>query len=319
MQRRLSPVGFGGIQLTASLAARRLILLAALVATAAPVCAEQQRVATLDVPQGEVVEAKAYPWQAIGKLNNGVGGACTAVLISKDYALTAAHCVFFKNTGRYLPAQSFHLVLGYENQQFRDHLRIAAYYVPPGYEPQRPYETLANDWALLAIEKEATAHPLFMSQIGNTGQTSLMTGGYSHLTPYAMTADRDCRFIGRSRDKKFLFDTCRAPAGYSGSPVLVAGSDKRSFFVAGIHVANQVWRAKAVAIAIPIEVIWRTIKPCVEAHDCHWQAVATGRDPTAAELLSGLGTLGHKDVAEFTSSPLCATHDPSCKTSLTGP
>lgn len=276
--------------------------------TVTPVRAEQTQIKVQDLPQGEVVEAKTYPWSAIGKFNNGVGGSCTAVLISQNYALTAAHCLFLKNTGRYLPAQSFHLIFGYENQQFRDHLRVSAFYVSPKYEPTRPYETLASDWALLSISGQPTTRPLDISQPYNTAESLLMTAGYSHQTPYAMTADRQCRFVGRSHDGSLIYDTCHAPAGFSGAPVIVSNADKRSHSIVGIHVANQVWQAQSIAIAIPIEVILREIEPCIKDHNCQFQHVATGTEPTAAEILAGLR-----------SSPLCATKDQRCKTTLIGP
>jgi protease YdgD len=260
--------------------------------TATLVRAEQIQIKALDVPQGEVVEAKAYPWSAIGKLNNGIGGSCTAVLVSQNYALTAAHCLFARNAGQYLPAQSLHLIMGYENQQFRDHLRVSAFYIPPTYDPKRQYETLASDWALLSISGQPSVRPLDISQLHGTIESPLMAAGYSHRISYAMTADRHCRFVGRSHDESFLYDSCQAPAGYSGAPVLVPNADKRSFSIAGIHVANQVWQTQAVAIAIPIEAIWREIEPCVKDHQCKFQHVATGKDPTAAEVLAGLPNLG---------------------------
>src|SRR3974390_478283 len=178
--------------------------------TVTPIRAQQSETKNVDSYLGEVVEAKTYPWSVIGKLNNGAGGSCTAVLISQNYALTAAHCLFMRNTGRYLPAQSLHLVLGYENQQYRDHLHILAYHVPPTYEPSKPYETLAHDWALLKISGEPTARPLEISHLHGTTETRLMTAGYSHQTAYAMTADRRCRFVGRSNDDHFLYDSCQA-------------------------------------------------------------------------------------------------------------
>jgi protease YdgD len=270
--------------------------------TATPVRAEQVQIKALDVPPGEVVEAKAYPWSAIGKLNNGIGGSCTAVLVSQNYALTAAHCLFSRTTGRYLPAQSVHLIFGYENQQYRDHLHVSAYHIPATYEPKKPYETLASDWALLSITGQPSVRPLDVSQIHGAIESPLMTAGYSHRISYAMTADRNCRLVGRSHDEGFLYDSCQTPAGYSGAPVLVQNADKRSFSIAGIHVANQVWQAQAIAIAIPIEAIWREIEPCVKDHQCQFQHVATGSDPTAAEVLAGLPNLGKGARIELTLS-----------------
>jgi protease YdgD len=271
------------------------------------------------LPQGEIVEAKAYPWSAIGKFNNGNGGSCTAVLISPYHALTAAHCLFSPKTEQFLPAQSFHLIFGYEKQKFEEHFLISAYYVPPTYEPKRPYETLASDWALLSIAPHQLAkmRPLgIVTDHSATGLPALMTAGYSHHLPYVLTADRHCNLVGRSHDGSLLFDSCKAPSGFSGAPVLVTNADTHSVSVAGIHVANQVFKTNVIAIAIPMEAIWPKIKSCMQDHHCKFQYVATGRDPTAEELLAGLPNLGnqqHTELLELSSAPACAATDPNCK------
>ena len=68
-----------------------------------------------DLPEADV---SAYPWSAIGKLNNGVGGSCTAAVIEQDLALTAAHCIFNRRTARFLPASSLHLLLGFKRGDY---------------------------------------------------------------------------------------------------------------------------------------------------------------------------------------------------------
>jgi protease YdgD len=295
-------------------------LLIGILTIGTPALAQQNQIRISRSSQDELVEARAYPWSAIGKLNNGVGGSCTAFMISPNYALTAAHCLFFRSTGRYLPAESIHLVLGYENEQFRHHFRISAYYIPPSYEPLRPYETLANDWALLSLstrEQSPSVLPL-SKHFDAQSKFEVMTAGYSHRTPYAMTADHHCRMLGRSHDGHFLFDSCIAPAGYSGAPVLVPTADKR-FSIAGIHVANQLWQTHTIAIAIPVDDIWPKIEPCVQNQRCHFQVVSRGRDPTAEELLSGLPSLGYRKTIEISSNPLCNGHGANCKTTLIGP
>ena len=270
------------------------------------------------MPTDPVVDANDYPWSAVGKLNNGVFGSCSTVLISPQHALTAAHCLYFKFTRRFLPAQSLHVVFGFEKGQFRDHLRVTAYHVPPSYDPAKPFESLAHDWALLVLARESTTKPLPIARdVNPTAILNLMTAGYARRTPYRMTADRQCRFVGRSEEGKLLYDSCHAPDGFSGGPVLVENADKRSFSVAGIHVGNQPWNGQLLSISVSSDEIWRAIGPCIEKQNCRFEHVATGpHDPTAAEVLAGLPNLGHqpaeKKQFELTSTGACPASDPKC-------
>jgi len=147
----------------------------------------------------------------------------------------------------------------------------------------------------------------------------MMSAGYAGKRPHRMTGDQACRFVGRSSDDGLLFDTCYAPEGFSGGPLLVEGADKQSYAIAGIHVGNQAWEGRSVAIAVSAETIWREIRPCVEQQDCHFQHVASGRDASAAEILSGLPNLGLKTVVDPLAEPSCGKEVPECGNLLAGP
>jgi protease YdgD len=266
--------------------------------------------------QNETVDANAYPWTAIAKLNNGIGGACTAVLIAPDVALTAAHCLYNRASKRFLPAESFHLVFGYQQNGFRRHSRITAYHVSDKYDPSNPYRSLAHDWALLSIEPAKTKADVLLPPGQSTPlplETNLMTVGYSHLVPYAMTADRQCKLMGRSRDREFLFDTCSAPAGYSGGPVLAVSANNRKARLLGIHVATQALPNMTVAIAISMESIWPEIKSCVEVGRCDFDVIAEAADPPASEILA----VQKAKIPVVTEYP-CDFTVADCKTIMTG-
>lgn len=279
--------------------------------------AEQTQVKTVQSAVEAAVPAKEYPWSAIGKLTNGVIGACTAVLIAQHYALTAAHCLFMKHTHRFLPAESLHFILGYENQRYADHLRVTAYFIPPTYDPTKPFETIASDWALLQVSG-SSVRPLDIKDAFNAGaKLTLAAAGYSTRIPYRMTADRECYFAARSSDNHLLFDTCRAPDGFSGGPILVQNPDTQSYLVAGIHVANQVWQGRRIAIAVSSESIWREIRPCIEMHECYFQHFAGNKDPSAAEIFAGFPNLGLRQFVDPLAEAYCQRTEPECEVFFT--
>jgi protease YdgD len=256
-----------------------------------------------------------HPWTAVGKLNNGIFGACTAVLISNEYALTAAHCLYFRLLRRFLPAEAIHVVLGYDNQRLGENYRVVAYYVPPAYDPRKPGETIANDWALLQVASDAkqAARPVAVAHaVDLSAQIAVMTGGYSSRRQHKMSADTGCRIIGSSADEKLLFDTCRAPDGFSGGPVFAGTPDRKSFSLLGIHVASQVWQGQPITIAISATAIWPEIRTCVESHKCRFQHLARTRDPTAAEIFAGLPNLGLRKVVDMVADQLCPGDHPQC-------
>ena len=281
---------------------------------AAPLLAEAQAV---EPPEQEAkfVAVDLHPWSAVGKLNNGLFGGCTAVLISDDYALTAAHCLYFKILRRFLQPESFHFVLGYDNQSLGKHLHVVAYHIPPAYDPRKPFESIANDWALLQVasDPKTDSKPISVAhEVDLTVQTEVMTAGYSSRRPHKMSADKDCRIIASSSDERILFDTCNTPDGFSGGPVLALNPDGRSFSVLGIHVASQAWQGKPVAIAVSAAAIWPQIRFCVEEHKCSFQHVARTRDPTAAEIFAGLPNLGLQKVIDIVADRFCRDEIAQC-------
>lgn len=285
---------------------------------AAPSLAEQNAATQ---PEDSLVAVDTHPWSAIGKLNNGLFGACTAVLIADNYALTAAHCLYFKLLRRFLPPESFRFALAYDNEHLGDPLHVLAYYVPPAYDPRRPAETLENDWALLqvAIDPKVAARPVPVArEVDLTRQAPVMTGGYSKRRQHKMSGDRDCHIVGSTSDEKILFDSCRTPEGYSGAPILALDPERRSYALLGIHVAAQAWQGKPIAIAVSAATIWPQIRACIETHQCRFQHVARTRDPTAAEIFAGLPNLGLRKVIGIVADGLCRGDDPQCGLPVAG-
>ncbi len=215
------------------------------------------------------VDADSYPWSAVGKLFNSIGGACTAAAIAPDKVLTAAHCLYAFRTRRFLQPDAIHVLLGYARGDYRIHARVASFAVGPGYDPADETRTAARDWAVLTLAEPlpASVRPVALAPAVPAAGTAIAIGGFAQDRAHLMTADTRCRLLGPSAGTAVLAHDCVIAHGDSGAPLLVArGSGPVSAAAAGTAPAGGdapvqafgvtvgFWRVggRQVAIAAPV-------------------------------------------------------------------
>ena len=228
--------------------------------SAAQGLADEKPAAQIDHRQ--TVDIASPPWSAVGKLYNGIGGGCTAVAISQTEVLTAAHCLYNGRTARFLPADSLHFLLGLERGEYQVHALIRSYQLGTRYDPVRPFETLAADWALLHLEATLPAgyEPIPLSHQTEIGPgTAVMTGGYGQDRRFMLTADTDCRILQPVAGGQLLAHDCRAAKGYSGAPILHRVSTAQTEVIA-VNVATAFLKGEPVMIAVPVAAIQRELR-----------------------------------------------------------
>lgn len=207
-------------------------------------------------PHREDVDISRYPWSAIGKLYNGVGGACSGAAIAKNKILTAAHCLFDRRKQQFIPAAALHFLLGYRAGRFTAHIRIARYQIGAGFDPLRYRDTIEADWAVLTVAGRlpAQVEPLRLSPIVSPRGTRAMIAGYPQDRAHAMTADRDCELRAKIDDGRLLVHTCRGTRGYSGAPILVSAGG-HEMQIAGIQIASLRRNGMEKMVAVPAQAI----------------------------------------------------------------
>lgn len=193
--------------------------------------------------------ASAEP-MAIGRVNNSVGGHCTGVLVARQIVITAAHCLYNRRTHRWLRPEAIHVLLGYDRGGFAFHSVAQSYEPGDAYDPERPIETLADDWALVQLAAPAPdgIAPLAIEATLPHEARALVPTGFARARPHILTEAEHCTGSVAGR---FLVSNCAVPEGFSGGPLLVPGTGT----FAGISVATGADRS----LAIPGAVLQRAL------------------------------------------------------------
>lgn len=173
------------------------------------------------------LDSSAWPWRAVGRLNQGTGAHCTAALIAPDAVLTAAHCVFHARSGRLLNPREVHFVAGYRRGDYLAHGRGRALHVAPGFaftrQPQ--LDDIANDWVIIRLEQPLEIRPIPLRALPGNALTAevkphLQRVGYDQDRAHLLSLHDGCRLLDLVADDRVLVTDCDGPRGASGSPLL---------------------------------------------------------------------------------------------------
>ncbi len=178
------------------------------------------------------------PWNSVVRLQIPGVAVCTAFMTSPTRALTAAHCLYSARLGHFAPAASIHVLSGYSDGAFSQHVLAQAYIVAPGYDPRAPDHTRGADAAMITL---ATPVPggvgLELARTVPSEGTMLMLAGYSQDRAQRLQIDPKCRSLGIVADaggQPLLRHSCAGTRGTSGGPLLMQSADG-SWLVAGLQ------------------------------------------------------------------------------------
>jgi len=169
-------------------------------------------------------------WDAVGRLDMGGTGFCTAALIAPDLVLTAAHCLYDKQSGARIDHNQIEFLAGWRNGRAAAYRSIRRAVTHPDYvySAQVSATRVRNDLALLELD-----HPIRLPQIRPFGTASRpRTGDSVGVVSYAKgrseapSLQEVCRVL--SRQDGVLVTSCNVDFGSSGAPIFSFASGEAS-------------------------------------------------------------------------------------------
>lgn len=192
-------------------------------------------------------------YEAVGRLNFGDRGFCTASLVTSDVVITAAHCLYDKHTGERVPAEEIEFQAGLRYGRAEAYRGIRRVVIHPDYDfgESERLDLIGADIALLELDRPVRNGNVlpFRTQIRVREGQTVQVVSYAKDRADAPSREGACEVL--TRDADILVLSCSVDFGSSGAPVFVEHEGERR--IVSVISAKATWGDRRVALAAVME------------------------------------------------------------------
>jgi protease YdgD len=240
--------------------------------------------------RGLVTGDEVRGWQAVGKLVLGERGFCTATLIAPDLVLTAAHCLYDRETGARTPDALISFQAGLRNGRAEAYRAVARAVAHPDfiYSGAEDVDRVAVDLALVQLDRPIRLPQLlpFATDARPESGDRVSVVSYAQDRADVPSIEEDCAVLSTAREALVL--TCDIDFGSSGAPVFTVTDGVAR--VVSVISAKAEYEGGKVALAVPLEA------PLADLMEALAKGAARHRGAPGVRVLSG-GSGGAKFIA----------------------